>query len=487
MGSEALALGSGKPWRYGGDFGDEPSDRDFISDGLLFPDRQAKPALAECAYLFQPFKIDFSQASSPFSGCIRVQSRYSFRVADGFKLNWSVHNGAMDAVEAILASDSLTLPPIGPEEAVTVDLGFGPDLLARIKTAGLRAEVVLHIDIALGKDELGVPKGAIIAKEALTLSWISASPFSVMYQSQRMMSSPVGLGEGSSRTNVSAAFSEEGFLCSLKGADGAEWLSGPLRPCLFRAPTQNDGLKNFIERRGQSDYEFYYKDKVMYDWLDWGLAELRYELLEDKKEEKRRCTQHRLTNPGGHPIGEFYQDWDFDITDGSIIARFRFSLENALCELPRLGVACRLRAAESVAWFGLGPHEAYSDRAASARLGRWSASLESLSVPYIMPQENGNRHKTRWLAIHSGSGGGALNVAGASPFDFSLTPYSVDDLWRTRHWDCLPKFSEAKQAGVYLHLDIAQRGLGTASCGPDTAESYRIRPGLYELTVRFSA
>jgi beta-galactosidase len=32
-----------------------------------------------------------------------------------------------------------------------------------------------------------------------------------------------------------------------------------------------------------------------------------------------------------------------------------------------------------------------------------------------------------------------------------------------------------------LSLDHAQRGLGTASCGPDTAERYRLRARRYEF------
>jgi beta-galactosidase len=35
---------------------------------------------------------------------------------------------------------------------------------------------------------------------------------------------------------------------------------------------------------------------------------------------------------------------------------------------------------------------------------------------------------------------------------------------------------------VLVSLDVAQRGLGAASCGPDTLDRYRIGPGEYELT-----
>jgi beta-galactosidase len=30
-----------------------------------------------------------------------------------------------------------------------------------------------------------------------------------------------------------------------------------------------------------------------------------------------------------------------------------------------------------------------------------------------------------------------------------------------------------------VHLDVAHRGLGTASCGPDTLPRYRVGPGRY--------
>ena len=35
------------------------------------------------------------------------------------------------------------------------------------------------------------------------------------------------------------------------------------------------------------------------------------------------------------------------------------------------------------------------------------------------------------------------------------------------------------------HLDAAQRGVGTATCGPDTLERYRLRPGVYRLCLSF--
>ena len=33
-----------------------------------------------------------------------------------------------------------------------------------------------------------------------------------------------------------------------------------------------------------------------------------------------------------------------------------------------------------------------------------------------------------------------------------------------------------------MHLDLAHRGLGTLSCGPDTLPEYQVGPGRYRFT-----
>jgi beta-galactosidase len=37
-----------------------------------------------------------------------------------------------------------------------------------------------------------------------------------------------------------------------------------------------------------------------------------------------------------------------------------------------------------------------------------------------------------------------------------------------------------------LNIDIAQRGVGTATCGPDTLEQYRVRGGLFSMRLYIS-
>ncbi len=253
---------------------------------------------------------------------------------------------------------------------------------------------------------------------------------------------------------------------------------------LWRAPTENDGLKTFMELRGIPDFEWYCKDKAMYEWLDAGLDALSFSLseLRSAPDPPRVQIVHEASGRTGKRVGRFVQNWSFG-ADGPDCA-FLFDLDPRLPELPKIGLACSLSPALSAAkWYGRGPQECYSDRKAGAALGLYEASIEELGVPYVVPQENGNRTDVRWLELSAGKSGGAgLRFESPSSFDFTASHYGADQLWKARHTcDLVPR------PEVSLCIDVAQRGLGTASCGPDTLERYRLRPGPYRLELSLRA
>jgi len=84
-----------KPWRYGGDFGDTPSDLDFVCDGLVFPDRSLKPAIEECRFVFQPLKIAIdcsriSENNSTNAILLTIQSQRFFAPLGPLTLQWQL-------------------------------------------------------------------------------------------------------------------------------------------------------------------------------------------------------------------------------------------------------------------------------------------------------------------------------------------------------------------------------------------------------------
>jgi beta-galactosidase len=146
-----------------------------------------------------------------------------------------------------------------------------------------------------------------------------------------------------------------------------------------------------------------------------------------------------------------------------------------LRDLPRVGVVFELPLLEPVEWYGLGPWENYPDRRASAVVGHFQSLVADGYVPYINPQEHGHRGEVRWLRL--GGGGFGLEVRARPHIGFSASRFTAADLTAARHTsDLVPRDA------VILNLDHAQRGLGTASCGPDTAARYRSKAG----THRFS-
>jgi beta-galactosidase len=70
--------------------------------------------------------------------------------------------------------------------------------------------------------------------------------------------------------------------------------------------------------------------------------------------------------------------------------------------------------------------------------------------------------------------------------NLGLSRYTQDNLLAALH-TCELKDTFANGEGYYfLSIDAAQRGVGTATCGPDTLEKYRIRPGLFQFRLYIS-
>jgi beta-galactosidase len=94
-------------------------------------------------------------------------------------------------------------------------------------------------------------------------------------------------------------------------------------------------------------------------------------------------------------------------------------------------------------------------------------------VPYVRPQENGGHADVRWLELRDASGAG-LRITLDEPRQVSVTHVRAATLAAARHDVEVEPVPEA-----IIHLDAAHRGLGTASCGPDTLPRYLVGPGTH--------
>ncbi len=229
----------------------------------------------------------------------------------------------------------------------------------------------------------------------------------------------------------------------------------PVELALWRAPTDNDGFKlmpALSERLGVGG-------QALRLWKQAGLPDTPADQLVE-----HRC--ERSVSDDGR----------------AVTYRHRVRVPDALVDLPRVGVRFSLAGRfRDLRWFGRGPHENYPDRNASAMLGEWTGMPGV--PPYLVPQEFGLRTDTRWLECTAPLTGETLRIDVVQPraLHISATNYRAEDLFvAPNEADLWPRDE------LVVHLDVAHRGLGTASCGPDVLPKYRLAAGDYAFSYRLT-
>ena len=155
---------------------------------------------------------------------------------------------------------------------------------------------------------------------------------------------------------------------------------------------------------------------------------------------------------------------------------FTYVVPKSLDDIPRIGAVLELaEGLEQVQWWGLGPHECYPDRRASGLVAVHRSSVDAMAEPLVHPQEHGARLDIREAEFHGSHGRVRVASDPAGPLLHMRAGHHYDaDLERA------PLASQLRRRDTTeLHLDVAVRGVGTGSCGPDTRPEYRVRPGTY--------
>ena len=93
----------------------------------------------------------------------------------------------------------------------------------------------------------------------------------------------------------------------------------------------------------------------------------------------------------------------------------------------------------------------------------------------MMPQDCGNHICAKYLKV-SGQGR-SVCFASDTSFEFSALPYTVEALDGAQHTFELPESTSTEVLICYKN-----RGVGTASCGPNLNEKYRIK----DENIKFS-
>ncbi|WP_405775066.1 glycoside hydrolase family 2 TIM barrel-domain containing protein [Streptomyces sp. NBC_00859] len=417
-------------YAYGGDFGEELHDANFVCDGLLFPDRTPSPGLAEYKKVIEPVAIG---GDGP-AGTVRVVNRYDFTDLSHLVFEWSY-----DVEGESVRAGVLGVPALAPGEQAEVRLPAAPDTertgesqwtVRALLADGSRHEVAWAQLPAIPRQPVAMATGSVPHRtgEVLTL----------------------GPADFDART---------GELLSVGGTAVRE-----LRLDVWRAPTDNDNGTDWTNgaRYGQL-------------WRELGLHRMQHRLDAVELTDTALTVRTRVA-PAARDIGlvTVYR-WTSDGT------RLRLGVSVTpegewTVPLPRLGVRFALPGgAGTAAWFGGGPGEAYPDTRAASRLGRWETSVDGLQTPYVRPQENGSRADVRWVSI------GGVRVVGDPEFWFTARRWTSEQLDTAEHRTDLRPADR-----VWVNLDHAQHGIGSQSCGPGVLPQHQLHAGPAEFGFTFT-
>jgi beta-galactosidase len=403
-------------WAYGGDFGDRPHDSTFCIDGLVWPDRRPKPALWEHKQLASPIRVR-ATPDMIVAGELELHNRDPFRDPSWLRAVWEL---SLDG--AVVRSGDLPLPAMGPGEAA----------IARLPEA---------LD------------GGGDGERWLTLRFHTAAEASW---------APAGFEVGWAQVPIAdraPAVARVGAATSIRLDDDGqlvhELLAAPPRLCLWRAPTDNDRIAGLEAR-----------------WRAWGLASLERTLVDLDRADSGILIRSDVRTGGGHVVR--HEQHVVQLQDGGICVEETALIPDELTDLARVGTVLEtVPGLEQLEWFGRGPHETYPDRKRGGAMGRWRTTVTEAATPYIRPQENGGRADVRWLALRDAAGHG-LRIALEPAGQVSAIHFRAAELAAASHDVDLVACPE-----TIIHLDAAHRGLGTASCGPDTLPQYLVGPGTH--------
>ncbi|MDD3119072.1 MAG: glycoside hydrolase family 2 TIM barrel-domain containing protein [Victivallales bacterium] len=446
-------------WAYGGDFGDEPNDKNFCADGLVWPDRTPHPGMYEFKKLAQPLAVT---ALDLHAGRFRITNKNYFTTLAQYRGSWELQ---LDG--RTVSKGKLPLFRTAPEQSEEFTIKY--DLPE--PAPGQESYLLFHFVTA--KSSVWAPKGHEVAWEQFRLPFTGRTPIPAPPDG-----GPLTLRENEQEIQLgNKAFSVRfnrttGTIAGLAVGTTELMIAGP-RFNVWRAATDNDGIKAWS---GQ-------EEKMLGRWLKEGYDRLT---LTTNKIETRSHRDGSVTvavsqvgATSQHECAFIIHSCHTILPSSDILVENRITVAEGMPDLPRLGVVMTLPPElEQLEWFGRGPQENYRDRQAGYPVGRYRSTVTDQYVPYIMPQEHGNKTDVRWLALTGPNGAGML-FSGMAVMEFTASHYRAEDLFRAFHTCELQPRPE-----ITLCLDYHQSGLGTNSCGPMALDQYKLFPGVYSFNYR---
>ncbi len=406
--------------KYGGDFeGELTHDGNFCCDGLVFADRSIKNGTLEAKAAYQPIK------TSLCGNILTVYNRLDFTNLDEYEFTYAIEadGEVIKAVPLTLDTDPHTSTEIEIEYC-KCECDFGAYINCYLSKNGIIYAQTQH----------SLP--CTVKKEADTdLAKLTEDDRNIYASGNRF----------------SYTFPKHYGMFTSICIDGEEQISSRPKLSAFRAPTDNErGIRRFwvnTESIWESENLKYMFNKSYDCSINSGIIKVKGSVA------------------GVSLIPLFRHNMEVKIyKDGKIEFSVDGEVRDGAYWLPRFGFEFTLpSSSSSFKYFGRGPMENYCDMNHWLNIGMYESNADDEYVKYVRPQEHGNHTETKSLKI------GKLQFLSDSGFDFNVSNYTPEAIDEAKHTDEL-----RSDGNIHLRIDYKNSGIGSGSCGPLTAEKYRV-------------
>ena len=434
-----------KAYGYGGDCGEIINHGNFCNDGLVRPDRSFSSGALEAKAAYNNIYVEEIDAAK---GEFRIRNRFDFTNANKYRIKYEI-----EADGNIIFSDSLPVYSIKPHSSkkIIIDLSMVPSVCkhgVHITFRTLTTEDTLW-------EKAGYETG--FTQFALPVKIVRSSLAPVKGKLHKPVENDEFLAI--SGVNFTYLFNKlYGSFDELK-INGVDILA--------------DRTKFSVARAEIDNYRFM--------WNKWILHQSNISVF---RHNEIRTIECRWKKSGDSIIIETKQilsclalapfvryETTYTIHPNGVIS----VIVNGKCEykyfLPRFGMDFVLRAGtENVEYYGKGPHENLIDMCHHVTTGHYKTTVDAEYVPYIKPQDFGNKTDVSWVCVTDILGRGLLvRSAEENKFEFAVSHYSTENIMDAEHtWDL------DRKDKTYLRIDYKVSGAGSGSCGPELDDKFRL-------------
>lgn len=376
-----------KFYAYGGDFGNNmPTDNSFLNNGIVFPNRTPQPALHEVKKAYEFINFKYMGYTRNDNLRVLIENLYDFTNLNRFHFS------------AQIKADGKILQDIS-----IGDLEVSPHMsqLIRIPLSGIdykdNTEYFLTLSATLKNDWGLLKKGYELAHEQFLLDQkVNWKKIQVPGSDKKIKTKDSKHIFTVTTKNVILQFNKSNWKLISYKHNNTELIKnkqGPT-PNFWRAPTDND-LGNGMENKN----------------INWKKATLGYSL----KESKLKKPNDSLVITAVYNLPEVNTNFTTTYTiynSGVIKIANHLGTSNESSDIPRMGMRMQIpKEFSNYTYFGRGNFENYQDRKTAAFVDLYKANVSEMYVPYIRPQENGNRTDIRWAALTDKHNNGLLIIA----------------------------------------------------------------------------